>query len=92
MNNLKNKLGWQPKITFKELVNEMSLNDLNLLKDNPFKMSSKKTLLITGITGQDGAYLAELLIKKNYIVHGIIRRFVTKYRKNRSHRESSKKE
>ena len=35
MNNLKNKLGWQPKITFKELVNEMSLNDLNLLKDNP---------------------------------------------------------
>ena len=37
-------------------------------------MSSKKTALITGITGQDGAYLAELLIKKNYIVHGIIRR------------------
>ena len=35
MNNLKNKLGWQPKITFKELVNEMSLNHLNLLKDNP---------------------------------------------------------
>ena len=33
-----------------------------------------KTALITGITGQDGAYLAEFLIKKNYIVHGIKRR------------------
>jgi GDPmannose 4,6-dehydratase len=30
--------------------------------------------MITGITGQDGAYLAELLLKKNYIVHGIRRR------------------
>jgi GDPmannose 4,6-dehydratase len=35
---------------------------------------SKKTALITGITGQDGAYLAEYLIKKGYIVHGIKRR------------------
>ena len=34
----------------------------------------KKIALITGITGQDGAYLAELLISKNYIVHGIKRR------------------
>ena len=34
----------------------------------------KKIALITGITGQDGSYLAELLLKKNYIVHGIIRR------------------
>ena len=34
----------------------------------------KKIALITGITGQDGAYLAELLLKKNYIVHGIKRR------------------
>lgn len=33
-----------------------------------------KTALITGITGQDGAYLAEFLIKKGYIVHGIKRR------------------
>lgn len=33
-----------------------------------------KTALITGITGQDGAYLAELLISKGYVVHGIIRR------------------
>ncbi len=35
---------------------------------------SKKTALITGVTGQDGAYLSELLLKKGYIVHGIKRR------------------
>jgi GDPmannose 4,6-dehydratase len=33
-----------------------------------------KTALITGITGQDGSYLAELLIDKGYMVHGIVRR------------------
>ena len=33
-----------------------------------------KTALITGITGQDGSYLAELLIENGYMVHGIIRR------------------
>jgi GDPmannose 4,6-dehydratase len=33
-----------------------------------------KTALITGITGQDGAYLAEFLLRKNYIVHGVRRR------------------
>ena len=34
----------------------------------------KNTALITGITGQDGSYLAELLLEKGYEVHGIIRR------------------
>ena len=33
-----------------------------------------KTALITGITGQDGSYLAEFLLEKGYIVHGIKRR------------------
>ncbi len=37
-------------------------------------MSVKKTALITGITGQDGAYLAELLLQKGYMVHGLKRR------------------
>ena len=37
-------------------------------------MTDKKVALITGITGQDGAYLAEFLLNKNYIVHGIKRR------------------
>ena len=35
---------------------------------------AKKKALIFGITGQDGAYLARLLLKKNYIVHGVKRR------------------
>ena len=34
----------------------------------------KKIALITGVTGQDGAYLAELLLSKGYVVHGIKRR------------------
>ena len=33
-----------------------------------------KTALITGVTGQDGSYLAEFLLKKGYLVHGIVRR------------------
>ena len=36
--------------------------------------ASAKTALITGITGQDGSYLAELLLEKGYVVHGIKRR------------------
>src|SRR5918995_1476455 len=35
---------------------------------------AKKTALITGVTGQDGAYLAELLLQKGYVVHGVKRR------------------
>ncbi len=37
----------------------------------------KKKALITGVTGQDGSYLAEFLLKKNYIVHGIKRKSST---------------
>ena len=37
-------------------------------------MSNRKHALITGITGQDGSYLAELLLEKGYAVHGIKRR------------------
>ena len=36
--------------------------------------STPKIALITGITGQDGSYLAEFLLEKGYIVHGIKRR------------------
>jgi GDPmannose 4,6-dehydratase len=36
--------------------------------------SKQKIALITGITGQDGSYLAELLLEKGYVVHGILRR------------------
>lgn len=37
-------------------------------------MTEKKRALITGITGQDGSYLSEFLLEKDYEVHGIIRR------------------
>ena len=37
-------------------------------------MKKRKVALITGITGQDGSYLAEFLIKKGYVVHGIKRK------------------
>jgi len=37
-------------------------------------MSTRKKALVTGITGQDGAYLARLLLEKGYIVHGVKRR------------------
>lgn len=38
------------------------------------RKTNKKKVIICGITGQDGSYLAELLLKKNYEVHGIVRR------------------
>lgn len=37
-------------------------------------MADRKTALVTGATGQDGAYLCELLLSKNYVVHGVKRR------------------
>jgi GDPmannose 4,6-dehydratase len=40
-------------------------------------MSDARTALITGITGQDGSYLAELLLEKGYSVHGLVRRSST---------------
>src|SRR5208337_1077028 len=40
-------------------------------------MTSQKTALITGLTGQDGSYIAEFLLSKGYIVHGLIRRAST---------------
>src|SRR4030081_2756584 len=40
-------------------------------------MSARRAALITGITGQDGSYLAELLLEKGYEVHGMVRRGAT---------------
>ncbi len=47
----------------------------------------KKKALITGITGQDGSYLSELLLDKGYEVHGIIRRSSVDFRERISHLE-----
>ncbi len=40
-------------------------------------MTDKRKALVTGITGQDGSYLAELLLEKGYEVHGMVRRAST---------------
>lgn len=50
-------------------------------------MEKIKKALITGITGQDGSYLAEFLIEKGYDVHGIIRRSSVDYRERIAHLE-----
>ena len=42
----------------------------------------KKTALILGVTGQDGSFMAELLLRKNYIVHGLVRKSATGNLKN----------
>ena len=49
-----------------------------------------KSALITGITGQDGSYLAEFLLEKGYDVHGIIRRSSVDYRERIAHLEPLK--
>ena len=41
---------------------------------NSTEPAGRKTALITGVTGQDGSYLAELLLEKGYVVHGVKRR------------------
>lgn len=48
-----------------------------------------KKALITGVTGQDGSFLAELLLEKGYEVHGMIRRSSTEYRERISHIEEN---
>ena len=49
-----------------------------------------KTALITGITGQDGSYLAEFLLEKGYTVHGIVRRSSTMNRHRIQHLHKNK--
>ena len=56
--------------------------DVKLMKDK-----SMKTALITGVTGQDGSFLSELLLSKGYDVHGIIRRSSVDYRERIAHLE-----
>lgn len=48
-----------------------------------------KTALITGVTGQDGSYLAEFLLEKGYDVHGVIRRSSVDFRERISHLEGN---
>jgi GDPmannose 4,6-dehydratase len=53
------------------LVERGTINDSSAVATD---VQANRTALITGITGQDGSYLAELLLEKGYAVHGIVRR------------------
>jgi GDPmannose 4,6-dehydratase len=59
------------------IIDSVELTEETIIPDDdaapPIKIPTKFSL-ITGITGQDGSYLAELLLEKNYFVYGIIRR------------------
>jgi len=59
---------------------------INLMKDKENEDMSKKAL-ITGVTGQDGSYLAELLLEKGYEVYGMIRRSSVDFRERIAHIE-----
>ncbi len=54
-------------------------------------MKKRKKALILGVTGQDGSFMAELLIKKNYLVHGFVRKSSTGNLKNISELINTKK-
>lgn len=69
---LQTKLGWSPKTSFEDSIHK----SYEFFKDSQNKMSAtqQKTALITGVTGQDGSYLAEFLLEKGYKVIGMARR------------------
>src|ERR1700685_1007639 len=50
------------------------------------QLMAQKRALITGITGQDGSYLAELLLERGYEVHGLVRRVALEDPEHRLHR------
>jgi GDPmannose 4,6-dehydratase len=60
---------------------------IQTLEKTAYKLESAKSkvALITGITGQDGSFLAELLLGKDYEVHGLIRRSATDNKRNIEH-------
>ncbi len=64
------------EVNAKQSTQESEINASNVVVTLPPTILSpvRKTALITGITGQDGSYLSELLLSKGYSVHGIIRR------------------
>ena len=60
---------------------------ITTIKENKNTMVKRNVALITGVTGQDGSYLSELLLSKGYDVHGIIRRSSVDYRERIAHLE-----
>ena len=66
-------LGWKPKVGFGELVEMMVDADLAEQREPARERDRMTTALITGITGQDGSYLAERLLADGVEVHGLVR-------------------
>lgn len=66
---------------------ENGAEKLKIITQHKLKM---KTALITGVTGQDGSFLAEFLLEKGYDVHGTIRRSSVDYRERIAHLEGHK--
>ena len=58
-------------------VTPIRFNGLGIENNSEIAVTEKRVALITGITGQDGSYLAELLLAKGYRVHGVVRRAST---------------
>ena len=71
-------------VTYKHIKKKKINNQTN--KENNME---RKVALITGITGQDGSYLAEFLLDKGYEVHGTIRRSSVDYRERIAHLEGT---
>ncbi len=70
------------KGNIKSLCSSIANNELN----NRVRPNQMKKAVITGITGQDGSYLAELLLEKGYEVHGTVRRVALEDLSHRVHR------
>ena len=66
---IKNHTGWRPSFTVRETLHSM-LTEMQTT-------DSRKSALITGVSGQDGAYLAKLLVNKGYDVYGLMPRRAT---------------
>ena len=69
---LQEHTGWTPKVGLPQVISEIldEIKNMNAVTDTQINRKA----LITGVTGQDGAYLAELLLSKGYEVHGLIAR------------------
>lgn len=73
--------------TSREQIESVLEIKLDKIKSKHMTIKANKVALITGITGQDGSYLSELLLEKGYEVHGIIRRSSVDHRERIAHLE-----
>ena len=69
--------GWEPEIPFEQTLRDTLDWWRERVEARVAQMSARRRALITGITGQDGSYLADLLLEKGYEVHGMVRRSST---------------